>query len=323
MRAAVVTTFGDPDVIQIEEVADPRPASGEVAIDVAYANVLWVETMIRRGHARGQFDHEPPYIPGNGVAGLGSAVGEGVGAGWLGRRVVAHTRGRGADAERAVVSADLVVEVPEGIALDEASAVMHDGVTALALIEATGVTGDSRVLVVGASGGLGISLVQLLRAAGAHVVASARGSKLARVRELDASATVDSDSPDWVEDARAALGGEGADVIFDNIGGTVGGAALCAIARGGRFSAHGTPSGSFAQLDRALAEARDVAVIGIGGAQFADAERVRLTHAVLGELAARRISPVIGQTFPLERVADAHAAIEGRKVFGKTLLRVA
>jgi NADPH2:quinone reductase len=323
MRAAVVTAFGDPDVIEIEEVSAPSPAPGEVAIDVAYANVLWVETMVRRGLARRHFDHEPPYIPGNGVAGRVAAVGEGADAAWLGQRVVAHTGGRGADAERAVVRADVVVEVPDGIGLEEASAVMHDGVTALALIEATGVTGDSRVLVVGASGGLGISLVQLLRAARAHVVASARGSKLARVRELGAFATVDSDSPDWVEDARAALGGEGADVIFDNIGGTVGGAALGAIARGGRFSAHGTPSGSFAQIDRALAEARDVAVIGIGSAQLADAERARRTRAVIGELAAGRIAPVIGQTFPLERVADAHAAIEGRNVFGKTLLRVA
>jgi NADPH2:quinone reductase len=197
-------------------------------------------------------------------------------------------------------------------------------VTALALQEATGIGAASRVLVVGASGGLGIASIQLARARGARVVATARGeAKLARVRELGASAVIDSEAPGWVDDARAALGGEGADVILDNIGGTLGGAALGAIARGGTFSAHGTPSGGFAQIDRDEAERRDVTVIGIGGAQLDDAERVRLTRAVLAELAAGRLAPVIGQVFPLAGVAEAHAAIEARRVFGKTLLRVA
>jgi NADPH2:quinone reductase len=324
MRAAVVTAFGDPDVIAIEEVADPVPGPGELEIAVAFVNVLWVETMIRRGVARGHFDHEPPYVPGNGVAGHVRAVGEGVDAAWVGRAVVAHTGGRGADAERVVLRAAVAVEVPAGVALELAAAVMHDGVTALALQEATGIGAASRVLVVGASGGLGIASIQLARARGARVVATARGEgKLARVRELGASAVIDSEAPGWVDDARAALGGEGADVILDNIGGTLGGAALVAIARGGTFSAHGTPSGSFAQIDRDEAERRDVTVIGIGGAQLDDAERVRLTRAVLAELAAGRLAPVIGQVFPLAGVAEAHAAIEARRVFGKTLLRVA
>jgi NADPH:quinone reductase len=95
MRAAVVTAFGDPDVIAIEEVADPVPGPGELEIAVTFVNVLWVETMIRRGVARGHFDHEPPYVPGNGVAGHVRAVGEGVDAAWVGRAVVAHTGGRG------------------------------------------------------------------------------------------------------------------------------------------------------------------------------------------------------------------------------------
>jgi NADPH2:quinone reductase len=323
MRAAVVTAFGDPDVIAVQEIADARPGPGEIAIGVEHVNVLWVETLIRRGLARGHFDHQPPYIGGNGVAGRVRAIGDGVDAALLGRPVLAHTRGRGADAELAVVAADVAVDVPAGIELEAAAALMHDGVTALALLEATGVADGTRVLVVGASGGLGISLIQLARAAGAHVVATARDErKLERVRELGAAAVIDSDQPGWVADARGAIGGQGADVIFDNVGGEVGGAALGASARGGRFSAHGTPSGSFALIDQAVADAADVRVMGIAGAQLAAADRVRLTRAVLAELAAGHLAPVIGQTFPLERTADAHAAIERRSVFGKTLLRV-
>lgn len=96
---------------------------------------------------------------------------------------------------------------------------------------------------VGTSGELGIVSVQLARALGARVIAVARDErKLARIRELGAEAAIDSEQADWVEQARAALGGKGADVILDNVGGAVGEAAFEAIAPGGRFSAHALPA---------------------------------------------------------------------------------
>jgi NADPH2:quinone reductase len=324
MRAAVVTDFGEPDVIEVREVPDTEPGPGQAVIRVAFADVLWVEAMIRRGLGRDHFDHEPPYIPGNGVAGEVSAVGDGVGKQWLARQAVAHTGERGGYAERAVVSAEALVAVPTGVDLREAAALLHDGVTALRLQEVTGYQAGSRVLVVGASGGLGIASIQLARARGAHVVATARDErKLARIREVGPDGLIDSESRNWVASARAALGGEGADVVLDNVGGAVGGAALEAIAPGGRFSAHGTPSGSFAEIDRDTAEARNVTITDIRAVQVSDADLTRLTRAALDELAAGHLRPVIGQTFSLTRAADAHAAIETRAVFGKTLLTVA
>jgi NADPH:quinone reductase len=180
------------------------------------------------------------------------------------------------------------------------------------------------VLVVGASGGLGIASIQLARARRAHVVATARDErKLARIRQVGPDGLIDSQSRDWVASTRAALGGEGADVILDNVGGEVGEAAFEAIAPGGRFSAHGTPSGSFAEIDRDSAEARNVTITDIRAVQVSDADLARLTRAALDELAAGHLRPVIGQTFSLTRVADAHAAIETRAVFGKTLLTIA
>jgi NADPH2:quinone reductase len=323
MRAAVVTDFGEPDVIEIRQVPDPEPGPGRALIEVEFADVLWVEAMIRRGLARDHFDHKPPYVPGNGVAGRVSVVGEGVGEHWLGLPAVAHTGERGGYAERAVVPAGALVAVPAGVDLREAAALLHDGVTAMRLQEVTGYQAGSRVLVVGASGGLGIASIQLARARSAHVVATARDErKLARIRAIGPDALIDSESRDWVASARAALGGEGADVILDNIGGEVGGAAFEAITPGGRFSAHGTPSGSFAEIDRDTAEARNVAITGIREVQVSDADLARLTRAALDELAAGHLRPVIGQTFPLQRAADAHAAIEARAVFGKTMLTI-
>lgn len=92
------------------------------------------------------------------------------------------------------------------------------------------------------------------------------------------------------------------------------------MAPGGRFSAHGTPSGRFASIDPAEAQARRVTLRGIRDVQVAEYERTPLTDRALGEAATGRISSVIGQTFPLAKAADAHAAIEARTVFGSTLL---
>lgn len=322
MRVAVVTRFGAPEVLATEDRLDPEPGPGELVIGVAAADVLWVETMIRRGLGGDYFDLTPPYVPGNGVAGRVRAVGDGVDPAWVGREVVAHTGERGGYAEQVAVPLRAVHPVPAGLGLPGAAALLADGPTALRLAENTRIRRGDRVLVVGASGGLGIVSVQLGIARGAHVVALARDErKLDRVRALGPAAVIDSGTPDWVERARAALGGT-ADVVLDNVGGAMGEAAFALAGSGGRFSAHGTPSGRFAAIDAAKAERRGITTYGIQDVQLTDADMSRLTAQALAEAAAGRISPVIGQTFPLDRAADAHAAIEARSVFGTTLLLV-
>jgi NADPH:quinone reductase len=321
MRIAEVTRFGGPEVLVIRDVPEPVAGPGEVVVDVAVADVLWVETRIRQGHGGDHFRVTPPYVPGNGVAGWVDAVGDGVDDEWIGRRVVAHAHERGGYAERVVLRERELTPVPHGLSLRDAAALLADGPTALALFEGMKIVGGDTVLIVGASGGLGIVCVQLARARGARVVAVARDErKLARIREFGADAVIDSEAPNWVEQARAALGGEGADVILDNVGGRVGEAAFELIAPGGRFSAHGTPSGRFAAIDDAQAERLGVTVRGIRDVQLPADELKRLTGQALAEAAAGRIKPVVGQTFPLARAAAAHAAIERREVFGKTLL---
>lgn len=322
MRVAVVTRFGGPEVLATEDRLDPEPGPGELVIGVAAADVLWVETMIRRGLGGDYFDLTPPCVPGNGVAGRVRAVGDGVDPAWVGREVVAHTGERGGYAEQVAVPLRAVHPVPAGLGLPGAAALLADGPTALRLAENTRISRGDRVLVVGASGGLGIVSVQLGIARGAHVVALARDErKLDRVRALGPAAVIDSGTPDWVERARAALGGT-ADVVLDNVGGAMGEAAFALAGSGGRFSAHGTPSGRFAAIDAAKAERRGITTYGIQDVQLTDADMSRLTAQALAEAAAGRISPVIGQTFPLDRAADAHAAIEARSVFGTTLLLV-
>jgi NADPH2:quinone reductase len=292
-----------------------------VVVDVSDVPLLFVDTQIRSGSARDWFPTTPPYVPGAGVAGKVRSVGEGVNADWVGRPVVASSAEGGGYVERAVIAVDDLIAVPEGLGIAEAAALLHDGRTAVSLIDQAHVRAEEWVLVLGAGGGLGSLLVQLAHGAGARVIGAARGKqKLDLARELGADALVDYSRSGWPKQVLAITNGEGADVVFDGVGGETGEAAFEVTTRGGRFSAHGAPSGGFAQIDAKEAEERHITVRGIEHVQFTPADGKRLTERAMAAAVAGRIRPVIGQTFPLERAAEAHAAIEGRDVIGKTLL---
>jgi len=323
MRAAQVKAFGGPEVLVPVEVPDPVPAPGEVVIDVAYVDTIFVETQVRTGWGRDFFPVTPPYVPGGGVSGVVSALGPDVPAEWLGRRVTAFVTG--SYAERAVAPASALTVVPDSLDLLQAAALVHDGVTASGLLELTGIRPTDRVLVLGASGGMGTLLIQLAHARGARVVGVARGAaKLALVRELGADAVIDATHDDWTAAARHALGGEDevADVVLDGVGGRLGAAAFALTADGGRFSAHGASSGGFSPIDPAEATHRDIKLFGIGDVQFGPDDLHRFMSSALAEAAAGRLRPVIGEVFPLERAGDAHAAIEGRGLVGKVVMKV-
>jgi NADPH:quinone reductase len=319
MDTVTVTEFGPPDVLRLTPASDPVRAPGQVLIDVAVADVLWVETAIRAGAGTEWFDIRPPYVPGGGVAGT---VVEADDPALVGQRVLAHLPGQlGGYATRAVADAGATVPLPDEVKLTDGAALLHDAVTALALVERTNVLPDDAVLVLGASGGLGIALVQLARDRGARVVATGRdAAKLARIRALGADVVIDTDRPGWVDAAREAIGGRGADVVLDNIGGPLGASAFELVATGGRFSAHGTPGGSFTAPDAGVAARRGITLLGIADVQLSGPSKRRLLTEAVTLAAAGRLRPVIGQTFALTAAAEAHKAIEARTVFGKTLL---
>jgi NADPH2:quinone reductase len=200
-----------------------------------------------------------------------------------GRRVVGSTGGAGGYAERAVVADPIAV--PDGVPLDVATALLADGRTALWLAEQ--IEPGQRVLVLAAAGGVGSLLVQLARARGATVIAAA-GSEAKRelARELGAHET-------------AEYGADvDADLVFDGVGGDA--------ARGRRIISFGLASGTWGPGERLPAPEDPRAY----------------TERALALAAAGELRPLIGQTFPLERAADAHAAIEARATVGKTLLLV-
>ncbi|MFE6838306.1 zinc-binding dehydrogenase [Streptomyces sp. NPDC057705] len=322
MRATQAIGFGGPEVLVPTEVPEPVAGPGQVLIAVAAVDTIFVETQVRSGWGREYFQVTPPYLPGGGIAGTVRATGEGVDPAWRGRRVVAGIDG-GGYAELALAPAESLAVVPDEVSFTDAAALVHDGVTAARLLENTALRSGEQVLILGASGGMGTVLVQLAKAAGARVVGVARGDhKTSLVRELGADAVVDAARPDWVDRAREALGREGADVVLDGVGGEVGLAAFPLVATGGRFSAHGAPTGGFAPVPPADAEARGVRLLGIADVQMTTPERAARAAQALRAAAEGTLRPVIGAAFPLERAAAAHAAIESRELVGKTVITV-
>jgi NADPH2:quinone reductase len=288
VRAVWLTAFGPPENLVAGEAPDP---AGRTLVEVAYANLTFVETQFR-ATGMGPFAGELPMIPGNGVGGVTAD----------GTRVIGATGGSGGYAERAVVADPIAV--PEGLDLDVATALLADGRTATALIALAQPEPGERVLVEAAAGGVGTLLVQLAKAAGATVVAAAGGErKLALARELGADETVDYREPGW--EAAGPF-----DVVFDGVGGEIARAAHSRLRPDGRMVSFGLASGAWADVP-SLRPPRPTA------------EQSRAyTQSALAEAAAGRLRPVIGQRFALEHAAQAHAAIESRATLGKTLLEV-
>lgn len=321
MQIIEVVAFGGPEVLRPREVAEPEPGPGQALVAVEVADVLTLDAALRRGDGRGWFDLAPPYVPGGGIAGRVVAVGADSDAGWVGRRVVASLGQSGAAAELAVAPVDALVEVPDGLSSADAAALVRDGLTAAGLLEAAAVRAGERVLVTAAAGAMGVLLVQQLLAAGAVVVGAVRGRAKRSVVGGSGAHVVDYDDPGWT-DAAAELAGGPFDVVLEGAGGEVGRAAFAVTADGGRFSAHGAPSGDFAPIGDGEAAARGIALRGIRDLWFAPDDVRRLTAGALERAAAGAIRPAIVRALPLARAADAHRAIDERRTAGKTVLVV-
>ncbi|GAA5057584.1 zinc-binding dehydrogenase [Nocardia callitridis] len=329
MRAVYVPEFGGPEVLETRAVDAPEAGAGEVVVAVAAADVMFLDTRLRAGWGREFFKMAPPYVPGGAVGGVVESVGAGVDPSWIGKRVATRTVASrigggqpiGGYAEKAVAEVGVLTEVPEGVSVRQAVALVHDGRTAKAAFERAAIASGEWVLITAAAGGLGILLTQFAHAAGAQVIAAARGAeKLALASRLGADVVVDYSEPGWADTARAATGGAGPQVVLDGAGGDLGGAALRIVADNGSFLGYGSAAGEFATGDAESAEARGVTVYNLFDITTADTDWQALAAQVLDDVRAGRLEVVIGQTFALEDAEKAHAAIESRAAIGRTLL---
>lgn len=327
MRVVQISRFGDPDVFEVVETPTPMPGPDQVLVRVCAAGINLSETLMRQN--RYAVTPELPAVLGNEVAGVIEALGAGVCRLAVGARVVAPLFATGAFiggyAEYVLIDAGFVVPLPDALSFEEATALMIQGLTALYLIQQVPPQGKT-VLVSAAAGGVGSLLVQLARRAGAKTVIAAASTteKLDFARSLGAHVGVNYTSANWVEQARAVSGGVGPHIIYESVGGTVTKASLEILAPLGQLVIYGALNIQSFQLG--VPELlglifKNQSITGFAFAPLLTSEGMRAGLAELFDLALQgQIKVTIGETFPLEQVAEAHRALEGRRTTGKLVL---
>lgn len=327
MRAIVIREPGGPEVLTLRDLPPLDPPPSFVRVAVRYAGVNRADLLQRAG-----FYPAPPGapadVPGLEYAGVVDAVGEGVTRFVPGDRVCGLLGG-GAYAEQIVAHEGEVARVPSGVDDLSAGAAPEVFVTAYdALLLQAGLAPGESVLVHAGGSGVGTAAIQLAAALGCHVIATSRTEdKLARCKELGASATIAVAKASFADAVKDATGGRGADVVLDLVGGAYVAEDVRAAAPRGRVVVVGLTGGASAELDLRLLLMRRITITGTVLRARPLAEKIRaaevLERNVLPLVAAGRVRPVIDRVLPLARAGDAHAHVASNASFGKVVLDVA
>lgn len=339
MRAAVFETFGGPDVVEVRKIPIPEPGPGEVRIRVGAAAMNHLDLWVRRGLP---IETPMPHIGGSDVAGVVDAVGPGADDVPVGTRVVVdpslgyqwydgQARGESFDdhpyriigehtqggfAEYTVVPATNLLEIPEGVDFTDAAAAGLVFVTAWrALMTRARLRAGERVLITGASGGVGTAAVQVAARAGAKVFAVTGGPEMVTMaRELGANVVYDRFDVDFSREVWRDTAKKGVHVVFDTVGESIFPQCLRALAVGGRLVTSGATTGSRGVTELRLVFWKQLSILGSTmGTPTEFREVMRLVFD--GTFQA-----VIQEVMPLEDARRAHEILEDGKIFGKLVL---
>jgi NADPH2:quinone reductase len=322
MKAMVCKKFGGPEVLEQQEVADPpAPVAGEIQVRIESRGVQYVDVLMLQG--KYQFRPEPPFIPGNEAAGHVVAVGPGVTEFAVGDAVMSrHTLGAFATLGNA--KAALCDKVPAALSLAQAGVFRGAYTTAYhALMQRGRLQHGEWVLVHGAAGGIGIAAIQVAKAFGAKVIATAGSAeKRAACLEEGADHAIDYRSG-FVDPVKALTGGRGVDIVYDPIGDKVAEESLRCLAWGGRLLILGFLGGGPTNIrsNYLLIKGIDAIGVRIGGLNEADPALAIANMKALVALAEQgKLRPRISHSFRLDQAAEALRLVIDRAVIGKAVL---
>jgi NADPH2:quinone reductase len=322
MKAMVCERFGGPEVLAEREVADPpQPGAGEIQVRIEARGVQYVDVLMLAG--KYQFRPEPPFIPGGEAAGHVVAVGSGVTEFAVGDAVMSrHTLG--ACAERGNAKAVLCDKVPAGLSMAQAGVFRGAYSTAYhALLQRGRMQAGEWVLVHGAAGGIGIAAIQVAKAFGAKVIATASTeSKRQACLQEGADHAIDYRGG-FIDQVKELTGGRGVDIVYDPIGDKVAEDSLRCLAWCGRLLILGFLGGGPTNIKSNYLLIKGIDVIGvrIGGLNEANPELAIANMKALAVLAAQgKLRPRISHTFRLDQAAEALQAVIDRVVIGKAVL---
>lgn len=326
VHAVRILAYGEPEDLRWTEVATPTPAAGEVRVDVHAAGVNYPDLLVVRG--KYQILPPLPFSPGKEVAGTISGIGPGVTGFAIGDRVLAELE-NGGYAEQVVAPAGPCCVLPDGMDFADAIGVGITFQTAhFALFERGRLKAGETVLVTGATGGVGVATLQVAKAYGARVIAGiATPGKADYARANGADAIVDLRAPDLVDTLRTTIfeltDGHGADVIVENVGGTVFDACLRALAWSGRIVVVGFASGMASSIRSNYLLIKNTTATGLHWSDYRE-RAPELVRAVQEEIFARwregALRSTVTAAHPLHDAAVALRRMANRDMLGKTVL---
>ncbi|MBN8811863.1 MULTISPECIES: NADPH:quinone oxidoreductase family protein [unclassified Sphingomonas] len=331
MKALLSKQPGGPDTLILEDLPDPVAGRGQVVVAVKACAINYPDFLIIED--KYQFKPPRPFAPGGEIAGVIESVGEGVADWAVGDRVIAVT-GHGGLSSKLAIEAVRLFRLPEGRSFEEGAALLLTYATTIhALLDRGHLREGHTLLVLGAAGGVGLAAVELGKAFGARVVAAVSSEeKAAAARSAGADAALvygrapfDKDqSRALAEQFKAALGPQGADVIYDPVGGDYAEPALRAIGWQGRYLVVGFPAG-IPRLPLNLTLLKSCDVCGVFWGAFA-ARDPEANAAHVGQLfrlwGEGRIAPRVTETFALADGGKAIAKMAARQVIGKVVVTI-
>jgi NADPH2:quinone reductase len=320
MKAIRVQTPGGPEVLQYEEIPDPVPAEGQALVRIEAVGVNFIDVY----HRTGLYKVPLPFTLGQEAAGTIESVGPGVSGVAVGNRV-AYAGVMGTYAEKAVVPAERLVKIPDGLSARDGAAAMLQGMTAHYLACSTYPLrpGDT-CLVHAAAGGVGLLLCQIAKLRGARVLATTSTEEKAQLaREAGADEVIFYDRQDFAAEVRRLTDGQGVQVVYDGVGRATFDKSLDSLARRGMMALFGQASGPVPPLDPAILNAKGSIYLTRPSLFHYIVTREELTSRaddILGWIKEGRLKLRIGLELPLREAAAAHHALEGRTTTGKVLL---
>jgi NADPH2:quinone reductase len=323
MKAVVCKRFGGPEVLEVGEVDDPTAGPGQLLVDVRACSVNFPDLLMIQDLY--QFKPKLPFVPGSEVAGVVRVVGSGVDRFRAGQRVLGSSLFVGGLAERAALSADTTVAIPDDVDFSDAAGLLYAyGTSHHALKDRAEIKPGESLVVLGAAGAVGLAAVELGKAMGARVIAAAStDEKLDLCRRYGADETINYDREDLKTRIRELTDGQGADVIYDPVGGRYSEPALRSTAWNGRFLVIGFAAGDIPRIPLNLTLLRGCSVVGVFWGSFVgrEPERHRANVTELVEWWRQgRLRPHTSGIYPLERAGDALRELAERRAMGKVVV---
>ena len=325
MRAVVCRVWGPPEALTVEEVPVPTPGAGEVLVRVRACGVNFADALI----VQGKYQEKPhlPFTPGLEVSGDVVAVGEG-GAGLApGQRVVSLCA-TGGYAEAVIAPAAVTIPIPGGMSYEIAAGFMVAyGTAHVGLAHRARLRDGETLLVHGAGGGVGLAAVEVGKAMGATVIATAGSEdKRTLANAHGADHVIDYRAGGFRDTVKSLTGGRGADVIFDPVGGDVFTRSMRCIAWEGRLLVIGFAGGDIPQVPAGLVLVKNMSVIGVFWGAYRMHEPTIITgslHRLFAWFEEGTLRPVISETLPLDRAPEAMQRLLRREARGKIVLTTA